>query len=63
MQAGELLAQGAPGGQERSHEDRQARVGRDQLLDARLELGAADDPDLQAEVAQGAAQLAPLTFT
>src|SRR4051794_15878324 len=40
----------------RSGRTRTAR--RDQLLDARLELGAADDPDLQAEVAQGAAQLA-----
>ena len=40
MHQGELLAQSAPGDQERSHEDREPVVkARDQLLDARLEPG------------------------
>jgi len=57
VQNAELLAQHPSDNKQRFNEDGQVRQVLDQLLDPRLELQLANDPDLEAEVTQGSAQV------
>ncbi|MBC9033939.1 hypothetical protein IAG41_16235 [Sphingomonas sp. JC676] len=57
VQPGELLPHDAPDGQQWLDNDGQSRQPLDQLTDTRLEPGIANHADLQAEVAQRAAQI------
>ena len=57
MQDGDLLAQHAANNEQRLDQDGQIREILNELADARLELQLANDPDLEAEVTQGSAQV------
>ena len=57
MQHGGLFAQHAPDHEQRFDQDGQIGMALNQFLDAGLELQLPNDPDLEAEVTQGSAQV------